>query len=398
MLNPNNKQETKLFQMSGASRFAYNWALARQQENYSNGGKFLQDGVLRKEFTQLKKLDEYSWLNCISCNVTKQAIKDACLAYKRFFKGQSKFPRFKSKRKTRPSFYQDNVKIQFTNIHVKLEKIASSTRKNRKQLNYIRLSEKGRIPYDDVKYMNPRVTYNGLNWFISVGIDDGIDIDTTNYSNDNSNNGIGIDLGIKDLAICSDGVTYKNINKSKKIRQVKKQLKHKQKRVAKKYDKLKSGKTFKKNKRITKTNNITKLEREILKKYKQLANIRQDYLHKTTSQIVNRKPKFITIEDLSISNMMKNKHLSKAIQEQCLYDFVVKLQYKCKWSNIELRQVNRWYPSSKLCSSCGNKKKELKLSDRVYICEECGSIIDRDFNASLNLAKALEYKVISNIR
>ena len=215
MLIPNNKQCTKLFQSAGTSRFAYNWTLAKQKENYKNGGKFLSDNELRKEFTQIKKVEEYKWLNDYSNNVTKQAIKDACNSYMRFFKKQSQFPKFKNKRKSKPSFYVDNVKIEFSETHVKLEKIADSTRKNRAKANWIRLAEHSRIP-TNCKYSNPRVTYDGLNWWISVGVE------YEESQEKSTNNGVGVDVGIKDLAICSDGNTYKNINKTKKIKKLKK--------------------------------------------------------------------------------------------------------------------------------------------------------------------------------
>ena len=213
MLIPNNKQKSKLFQSAGVARFAYNWTLGREQENYKNGGNFLSDYDLRKEFTKLKYTEEYKWLNDYSNNITKQAIKDACLAYKRFFKGQSAFPKFKSKRKSRPSFYIDTDKIQFTDKTVKLEKIALSRKKNKQKLNWIRLAERNRIPTDS-KYINPRITFDSVNWWISVGIeyDDNIEISV--------NDGIGIDLGIKDLAICSDiDKKYKNINKTTMVNQ-----------------------------------------------------------------------------------------------------------------------------------------------------------------------------------
>ena len=204
MLLPNNKQQTKLFQYANAARFAYNWALAKEQENYKNGGKFISDCDLRKEFTQLKKTDEYKWLNDISNNVTKQAIKDTCNAYKRFFKGYSKIPRFKSKKHSVLSFYQDNVKIQFTDTHVKIEGFATSQKKNKQKLNYVKLVEHGRIP-TDCKYFNPRFKYDGLNWYVIVGIE------CKDCSIIPSNDGIGIDLGIKDLTICSDNHKYPNV-------------------------------------------------------------------------------------------------------------------------------------------------------------------------------------------
>ena len=172
MLKPNNKQLTKLFQYANTARFAYNWAIAKQQENYENGGKFLSDAELRKQFTQLKKTDEYRWLNEISNNVTKQAIKDACNAYKDFFKGLTKYPKFKTKKKSKPSFYQDPLKIKFTKTHVKVEGFAVSKKKNKQKINWIRLAEKDRIPYgENTKYVNPRFTFDGLNWWVSVGVE-----------------------------------------------------------------------------------------------------------------------------------------------------------------------------------------------------------------------------------
>lgn len=370
-LNPNNKQLTKLFQYAGVARFAYNWSLSRQEENYEQGGKFIQDGELRKEFTQLKKQSEYQWLNGTSCDVTKQAIKDCCNAYKRFFKGLAKYPSFKSKKKSTPSFYQDTVKITFTDTHVKVEGFAMSRKKNKQRLNWIRLCEKGRIP-TNCKYMNPRFTYDGMYWYVSVSIE--IDDNTTLPSND----GIGIDLGIKDLAICSDGNTYKNINKTNKIQKLEKKKCWLQRSVSRKYEKNKKGE------RYCKTSNIIKREKELLKVSRRLTNIRHNYLHQTTSEIVNRKPRFICIEDLNVSGMMKNKHLSKTVQQQCFSEFRRQIEYKSEWNNISVIVADRFFPSSKLCSCCGNVKKNLKLSNRTYICE-CGNVIDRDYQAALNL-------------
>lgn len=371
-LNPNNKQLTKLFQYAGCSRFAYNWTLAKEQENYKQGNKFLSDNELRKEFTQLKKLEEYEWLNDISNNVTKQAIKDACNSYKRFFKGQSKYPKFKSKKRSKPSFYQDNVKIQFTETHVKVEGFAVSKKKNKQKLNWIKLCEKGRIP-TDCKYMNPRITYDGLHWWVSVSID------TENDTNSPPNNeGIGIDLGLKDLAICSDGNIYKNINKTNKVKKIEKRKRRLQRSISRKYNMNKEGVRYKK------TSNIVKREKELLKVSKRLTNVRHNHLHQITSEIVKRKPSFICIEDLNVSGMMKNKHLSKAIQQQGFYEFRRQIQYKSEWNNITVILADRFFPSSKLCSCCGMINKDLKLSDRIYRCD-CGNVIDRDFQASLNL-------------
>ena len=374
MLIPNNKHQTKLFQCFGVSRFAYNWTLSKQQENYKNGGKFISDNDLRKEFTQLKKTKEYEWLNQYSNNIPKQAIKDACDSYKKFFKGYSKSPKFKSKKKSKPSFYVDNFKIQFTNTHVKLEKISNSTKKNKAKLNWIRLAEKGRIPMN-CKYSNPRVIFDGANFWISVGVEVEDVLETP------TNSGIGIDLGIKDLAICSDNNTYKNINKTKEVKRLKKRKRKLQRKVSKKYELNKKGESY------YKTSNIIKLENQLLKLNHRLTNIRHNYLHQVTTEIINRKPMFIALEDLNVKGMMKNRHLAKAIQEQCFYEFRRIITYKAEWNNIKVIIVPRFYPSSKTCSECGSINKGLKLSDREWVCQECGVIHDRDYNACVNLMK-----------
>mgnify|MGYP003078816951 CR=1 FL=1 len=324
MLIPNNVQKTKMFQYAGASRFAYNWALAREKENYEKGGKFISDSELRKEFTKLRHSDEYAWLLNISNNVTKQAIKDACTAYKNFFKGLQKFPRFKSKKRSMPKFYQDNVKIQFSHTHVKFEGFSSSRKANKQKKNWVRLAEHGRIP-TDVKYMNPRISFDGL-----------------------------------------------------KVKKLEKQKRRLQRSISRSYEKNKKGESY------CKTNNVIKKEKLLLKRNHRLTNIRKNYLNQTISEIVNRKPRFICIEDLNVSGMMKNRHLSKAVQEQGFFWFRKQLEYKCNDKGIQLIVADRLYPSSKLCSCCGNIKKDLKLSDRVYRCE-CGNMIDRDFQASINL-------------
>lgn len=371
-LLPNNKQLTKLFQYASCNRFAYNWALAREQENYKEGNKFLQDGELRKEFTQLKKQEDYKWLTKISNNVTKQAIKDACNSYKRFFKGKSKHPKFKSKKNSKQSFYQDSVAIKFTDTHVKVEGFTMSHKKNKQKLNWIKLCEKGRIP-TNCKYMNPRITYDGLHWWVSVSVE----VDN-NTNSPPISEGIGIDLGLKDLAVCSDGNTYKNINKTNKVKKIEKRKRRLQRSISRKYNMNKRGESYKK------TSNIIKREKELLKVIKRLTNIRRNHLHQTTSEIVKRKPSFICIEDLNVSGMMKNKHLSKAIQQQGFYEFRRQIEYKSAWNNIPVIITDRFFPSSRLCSCCGEVKKDLKLSDRIYKCD-CGNIIDRDFQASLNL-------------
>ena len=372
MLLPNNKQKTKLFECAGTARFAYNWALDYEKANYEAGNSFLSHYELRKIFTKLKTQSEYAWLNDYSNNITKQSIKDACKAYQNFFKGITKFPKFKSRRKSKPSFYVDTSKISFTSTHVKLEKMTTSLKKNKQKFNLVKLAEPDRIPID-AKYSNPRITFDGLNWWISVGID------CEESQEKPTNQGIGIDVGIKDLAICSDKNVYPNINKTAKVRKLKKKKRRLQRRISKKYLKNRKGE------RYCKTHNIVKSERKLLKLTRKLTNIRHSYLHSVTSEIINREPKFIVLRDLSVQGMMKNRHLSEAIQEQCFYEFYRQIQYKCEWHNIEFIMADRYYPSSKMCSRCGNIKKDLKLSDRIYRCSVCGFVIDRDFQASVNL-------------
>ena len=368
MLHPNNKQCAKLFQCFGVSRFAYNWTLNRQQENYKNDGEFISAFDLQKEFVQLKKTPEYTWLNNYSSAIHIMSIIDACTSYKNFFRGNSWFPKFKSKKRSKQSFYVRTDKIKFTDTHVKLIKLTDSTRKNRRKLNWIRLAEVGRVP-TDCKYSNPRVTFDGINFWVSVSVE--IEDSTEAPTNE----GIGIDLGIKDLAICSDGNTYRNINKTREVKRLEKKKRRLQRKLSKKYL----------NNKYEKTKNTIKLEKELLKLNHRLTNNRQNYIHQVTTEIINRKPMFISLEELSVSGMMGNKHLAKAIQEQSFYSFKQIISYKAKRNNIKIIEVSRFYPSSKTCSICGTVKSDLKLSDRVFICPECGNKVDRDLNASINL-------------
>lgn len=375
MLCPNNRQRTKLFECASAARFVYNWVLDYEKINYECDNGFVSDYELRKKLTELKKTHSgFMWLNNYSNNIAKQAVKDACNAYLNFFKGITEFPNYKSRRKSKPSFYVDTDKISFTDTHVKLEKLTTSKRVNKQKFNFVRLAEKGRIPVG-AKYSNPRVTFDGLNWWISVGIE------IPENTNKPLNDGIGIDIGIKTLAVCSDGKAYKNNNKTAKVRKLKKKKRRLQRRISKKYSKNKKGVSY------CKTRNIIKSEKQLLKINHRLTNIRHDHIHKATSEIVSRQPKFIVMEDLNVKGMMKNKHLAKAVQEQCFYEFYRQIQYKCGWNNIEFVTAYRYYPSSKKCMCCGIIKKNLKLSDRIYHCDNCGNTVDRDYQASVNLMR-----------
>ncbi len=379
MLLPNNKQRTKLFECAGVARWAYNFALATQQENHKNGGKFLSDGELRKRLTELKKQKEYDWLNKYSNNITKQAIKDACQSYKNFFEGRTKFPKFKSKKRSRPSFYVDTAKIKITDTHVKLEKLTTSKKSNKQKLNYIKLAEKCRIPIgNNTKYSNPRVTFDGLNWWLSIGVEE-VETKHQNYTE-----GIGIDLGVKELAVVSNGQKFKNINKTDKVRKLEKRLKRLQRKLSNKYEKNKiqtEGGEY----RYRKTANIRKLEFLVLKTHRRLKSIRHNYIHQITTSLVKTKPEYVVMENLNTCGILKNRKLSKAVQEATFHEFKRQMRYKCAWNGIKFILADRFYPSSKTCSRCGAIKDKLSLSERTFICDECGYEIDRDLNASINL-------------
>ena len=414
-LLPNNKQKTKLFQFAGAARYAYNWALNKQMDNFREGQKIQTDGELRKEFTVLRHSEGNKWLQDVLNNVTKQAIKDLCIAYKNFFRKQKQpgyikyalrkiahynrigksltvydmngHPKFRSKKNGDFRFYQDNVKIQFTETHVKLESLAGSRRKNRQRLNWIRLAEKNRIPVQS-KYTNPRIAFDGERWWLSVGIQTSRNLKPLRglsfvckkrrYAR---SEGIGIDLGIKDLAVLSDTTKVRNINKTRAIRRLKKKRRRLQRQVSRKYQMNKKGESY------CKTSNLIKSEKRLLRINHRLANIRQNHIHQATSVIIKRKPSFVCLEDLNVRGMMKKRYLSEKIQEQNLYEFRRQIEYKAHWAKIPVVIADRWYPSSKTCVICGHVKKELNLSDRTYVCPACGNIIDRDFQAALNLKR-----------
>ena len=357
-LLPTQEQEVFIRKSIGVSRFIYNWCLDRQLKSDS----FISDTELSKDLTQLKKTDGHRWLSDVSNCVITKSVRDLCNAYKRFFNKVSNKPRFK-KKGARDSFYVRYDRMKRTKHGVRCEKIGD-----------IKTSERLPKLREGKHYMNPHVVYDGKYYYITFGME--IDIKSSN----NTSEVIGIDLGVKSFAVCSNGAVYKNINKTHTVRQLNKKLRKLQRHVSRKYLKNKAGNKF------IKTSNIIKLEHKIKLIHRRLRNIRENYIHQITTYLVKTKPSKIVIEDLNIKGMLKNKHLSKAIAEQCFYKFISVLSYKCQWSGIELIKADRFYPSSRLCSRCGNIKKDLRLKDRVYTCNCCGLVIDRDFNASLNLA------------
>ena len=314
-----------------------------------------------------------AWIKEAYSKAVKKSIEDGCTAFTRFFKHQSDFPNFKKKGKS-------DVKMYFVKNNPK-DCRCERHRLNIPTLGWVRIKEKGYIPTtkDGWKIKSGTVSIRAGRYYVSALVEVP---DATIYNN--NNDGVGIDLGLKDLAIVSNGKTYKNINKSARVKKLEKQLRREQRCPSRKYESLKKGESTQKN--------IQKQKRKVQKLHHKIDNIRTDYINKTVAEIVKTKPSYITIEDLNISGMMKNRHLSKAIASQKFYEFRIKLKAKCDENGVELRVADRWYPSSKICHCCGTIKRDLKLSDRIYRCL-CGYIEDRDFNASLNLRDAITYKI-----
>ena len=380
----NEAQKRKFHQSVGICRWLYNQYIAKNKEQYQLfvEGKTENKFVTANDFdkyinNEVKTMEEFSWIHTCGNKARKKAIVNAETAFKRFFKGQSKFPRFKKKKNQDVKLYfPKNNKGDWT---VERHRIKIPT------FGWVQLKEFGYIP-SNRKVMSGTISQKANKYYVSVLIE----VEHTIFSFPQSE-GIGIDLGLKDFAIMSDGVVVKNINKTSRIKKLEKKMKREQRRLSRKYESLKS-RTKKQEGRATRQN-IQKQVHQVQKLYHQLTNIRTDYVNKTVSSIVKRNPSYMTIEDLNVQGMMKNRHLSKAVAQQKFYEFRVKLEIQCKLKGIELRVVNRFYPSSKRCSHCGHIHEGLKLSDRVYHCGHCQTSMDRDQNASLNLKDAKEYEI-----
>ena len=375
-INPTEEQKVKIRKTIGTCRYIYNFYLAHNKELHDNGEKFMSGKSfsvwLNNEY--LPKNPDKLWIKEVSSKSVKRSIENGCVAFTRFFKHQSAFPNFKKKGKS-------DVKMYFVKNNPK-DCRCERHRMNIPSLGWVRMKEKGYVPTTKDGYVmkSGHVSIKADRYYVSVLIE----IPNNKIAN-NSNEGIGIDLGLKDFAIVSNGKTYKNINKSAKVKKLEKQLIRGQRSLSRKYENLKKGES-------TQRANIQKQKLKVQKLHHKIDNIRTDYINKTIAEMVKIKPSYITIEDLNVSGMMKNKHLSKAVASQKFYEFRTKLQAKCKENGIELRVVDRWYPSSKTCHCCGAIRKDLKLSDRIFECD-CGYIEDRDFNAALNLRDAAIYEV-----
>lgn len=375
-INPSEEQKVKIRKTIGTCRFIYNFYLAHNKELHENGKKFMSSNKFRVWLNNeyVPKHPEYSWIKEAYSKAVTQAVNNGQTAFTRFFNHKSAFPRFKKKGKS-------NVKMYFVKNNPK-DCLCERHRINIPSLGWVRIKEKGYIPTTKDGYVikSGHVSIKADRYYVSVLIE----IPDNRIAN-NSNEGIGIDLGLKDFAVVSNGTSYKNINKSAKLKKLEKQLIREQRSLSRKYENVKKGGS-------TQRANIQKQRLKVQKLHHRIDNIRTDYINKTIAEIVKTKPSYITIEDLNVSGMMKNRHLSKAVASQKFYEFRTKLKTKCDENGIELRVVDRWYPSSKICHCCGAIKKDLKLSDRIYRCD-CGYVEDRDFNAALNLRDALTYEV-----
>ena len=375
-INPTPEQKIRIHKTIGTCRYVYNFYLCHNKALYDKGEKFMTG----KGFSvwlnneHIPNNPDKAWIKEAYSKAVKRSIEDGCTAFTRFFKHQSDFPKFKKKGKS-------DVKMYFVRNNPK-DCQCERHRLKIPTLGWVRIKEKGYIPTTKDGYMikSGTVSVKAGRFYVSVLVE----IPDINIDN-NSNEGIGIDLGLKDFAIVSNGKTYRNINKSAGLKKLEKQLIREQRSLSRKYENLKKGES-------TQRANIQKQKLKVQKLHHKMDNIRTDYINKTIAEIVKTKPSYITIEDLDVKGMMKNRCLSKAVASQKFYEFRARLKAKCDENGIELRIVDRFYPSSKTCHHCGSVKKNLKLSDRIYRCE-CGYVADRDFNAALNLKDAKTYKI-----
>ena len=368
-LYPTKEQEALMWKHIGACRYIWNYMLAYQQEQYVNGEKHLSAFDMIKLLTPLKKDGEHEWLCEVSNASLGVVCRDLDKAYKGFFKKIARFPKFKSRKRSKKTYPVKDDRIYFINSKLMhIEKVGKIKYKTDFDL------PQGR----GHKFTNPRISNVNGKWILSFGME------CESQAPVLTDISMGIDLGVKDLAVAEFNgtkITYRNINKTSKMKRLEKQRRHLERSISRKYEQNRRGNTF------VKTNNIMRSEERLKKMYARMTNIRTNYIHQTTHDLVSLLPKRVVMEDLNVTGMMKNRHLSKAIQEQCFGEFIRQMQYKCEWNGIEFVQVDRFYPSSKTCSCCGAIKHDLKLRDRVYVCTECGAEIDRDYNAAINLSR-----------
>lgn len=368
---PTKEQEILMNKHINCCRFIWNYMLALNLEREKLDEYPLRKFAMCNELTLLKKQPQYKWLNGVSTDSLQIVCGDLDEAYKAFFGKIRGKPKFKKKAKSKRAFPVRCNRTYFKNDkYITIPVIGKVRYKTDFNFQY---------GFNALRIKNPRISNIGNKWILAFALE----IEKQDYSlNDFS---VGIDLGIKDLAVVSydnnKSKVYHNINKSRKVKYYKSKLKHVQRNLARKYEKRKSENFYNKEHSKNEIREIKKIQYL----YRKLANIRGNYIHQATAEITDMLPKSIVIEDLKVSDMLKDKKLSEEISEQCFYKFRTYLTYKCEEKGIELVVADRYYPSSKTCSCCGNIKKALKLSDRTYHCDKCGFAIDRDLNAAINL-------------
>ena len=380
-INPSEEQKVKIHKTIGTCRFIYNFYLAHNKELYDNGEKFMSSNRFRVWLNNeyLSEHPEYSWIKEAYSKAVTQSVNNGQTAFTRFFNHESAFPKFKKKGRSDVKMYfvKNNPKDCYCERH----------RINIPTIGWVRLKEKGYLPTtkDGWRIRSGAVSKKAGRYYVSVLVDVPY---SQVKSKEDQTEGIGIDLGLKEFAVLSNGKIYKNINKTSRIKKLEKQLRRAQRCLSRKYENLKKMKKGESAQRA----NIQKQKLRVQKLHQRINQIRTDYINKTIAEMVKTKPSHITIEDLNVKGMMKNRHLSKAVASEKFYEFREKLMMKCHEEGIELRVVSRWYPSSRKCHSCGCIKKDLKLSDRIYRCS-CGYVEDRDRNAALNLKDAETYEI-----
>ncbi len=357
-LDPNGRQRTSLLQHAGVARFAYNWGLERKIEARKNGEKTPSAMDLSRELNALKKT-EFPWMYESSKCAPQEALRDLDRAFSNFFrncknnkKGKKGFPCFKSKRNGIGSFRLYGS-ICVSETHVKLPVIGS-----------VRLKEHGYLPTSDVKVLSATVSERAGHWFVSLQVE--IESQDLHHEKDELHPIVGVDLGIKTLAVVSDGTTFENPNALKsemhKLRSLQRSLSRK----------------------VKGSSNWKKATKRVTKLYWRLSNVRSDAIHKLTTHLTRTKS-VVVVEDLNVSGMLKNRCLSRAISDLGLRELRRQLEYKGEWNDCLIVTADRFFPSSKICSECGWVNEGLKLSDRKWTCLECGCIHDRDHNAAVNL-------------
>lgn len=361
-LLPTKDQEEKMLKTINVCRFAWNWGLSYRNNYYKETEKSIKGRQIRSEFTKFKKTEGFEWINEVSSKAYENEFDNIDVAFDRFFKKISKYPKFKKKKEQRKSFYcrNDNFNFNFINNTCSIEKVGRVKFKSDRKIPKLK------------KYSNITCSFDGKYWILSFGVEvEKQDFQLTNET-------VGIDLGVKTLMTLSNGTIVNNINKSKKVRELEKELKRLQRQCSRKYEMNKEGDKFKK------TQNIIKLEKEIAIIYRRITNIRTNEIHQATNNLMKSLPKIIVLEDLNIKGMMKNRKLAKSVMDCKFYEIRRQIEYKSKYYGIEVVIADRWFPSSKTCNCCGNIDRGLKISDRIYKCS-CGYIEDRDLNASYNL-------------